>query len=242
MESKVLLDFSEYQDLLHIKKLYHDLKKGKSETSAQEGFGDVTNYAEPSSNLINQVTEKVFEKIKLILDDKKEEKPYSNTDKVKVQHREAKDNFLSKLSQRIKKRGELLYNKLLSFPDFNVDETSGEVTLGDTFYPNSDIVRLLRCVLYSHITTKSLTGKDEFVAFLSAKGLGYLIKNTNLKRKASETNCEGSKKKVQETEALREDVKPRNELENQVVKGIEMEEFKDNESKNVIDPKWYCLA
>lgn len=240
METKVLLDYTEYQDLLHIKKLYNDSKKDKSESedtedkSSQQGFGTDIPY-----NLVEQVTEKVLDKIKNYIDsEKKVEKPYSNTDKIEVIQKEAKDSFLNQLNSRIRKRGEILLSKLQSMNDFNLDLSSGEVTIGDTFYKNSDIVKLLRSLLYSHTAKQVVVGREALLTFLISKGFGYLIKNPNLKRKTLEIETESKNPKIIPIDNKAKE----KEEEMKVVKEIEMEEFNDNRKKTVIDPKWYCLA
>ena len=175
METKVIIDDDEYEDLLEIKRRYFALKDGEEKKDDQTGFG---------SNLESVMNEerKQDEKIE-------EQFDKSSSPPVKENKIETPDfKFVDHLNPRQRLFSKRLLQKLYQHNDFGINK-EGEVMLNGVFIPGSDIVKLLRMVA-STAKGKFIAGRDEFLEYLRNNNLHHFIKNKHLKSDPSGAGVE----------------------------------------------------
>lgn len=154
------------------------------------------------------------------------ELPYTSVEKNKI----SEANYVDKVLARLPKKYNSFYSKLISrlnlMNDFTIDWKSREITIGNTFFPDSDIVKLLRLLNGNGRGIKTV-GSEGFFAFLKDHDLDEFIRNPFFKKGIrSDITSEASKSK--------------NEITNE--KDIAK---KDNIKRNTglkYIPKWYCIA
>lgn len=219
METKILLDYEEYQRLRNIERVWmqdkseEDLDNDKAKRGKeQQGFGEllVKEPVEEGKDVsISEISNKVFQQLKRHFDkdyEKKVDRDHIRGMQSKVatateDQKNLMSEIQSKLSTKVRHRGSLLLRHLLILPDFQIHD-SREISLGGSVIQESDILKLLRFVL-GNTQGKSLLGKDEFVNYLVAHGLQNFIRNKNINFSATlvhpkEKIADENKKKAME--------------------------------------------
>lgn len=231
MEVKVLIDASEYKNLKEIEKLYFKQKdkdeesenstKATSKIQKGEGYQPFGEFQETEktedehSRDLDKIVEKVFEKLQKrkapeSFEEKVSEMPLPYPEKVQVLENSNLENLLQKFNKRERKKANIILMALKKSPDFQLD--NHQITIKETFYPDSDIVKLIKFALSPSRSGKTLIGKNDFLDFLEEKGLNHFVKQ----------------KKYD----------PQIDID----KANEQERRKEIKEEEKIDKFWYCLA
>lgn len=199
MEVKILIDFDEYQNLLSIKDKYYELRKemkgGNEKQPNQIGEGE-----DEEARL-----ERIVEKILLKLDPnannpKIEELPLQTIEKVTLLQNDKNELVLHCFSGRQRKKASILLTSLTDCEDFDYNKEK-EVTIDNIFYPESNIVKLIKYVVSPHLKGSYLVGKDAFISKLEKLGLTEFIKTRTAKvtKKKEEKGLKSKKLCIQST-------------------------------------------